>query len=248
MDRRKFIASLIACPVCASTARAEGAAPQWEYEGEHGATKWGDMDSKFKACAVGAEQSPIDLTAAIRANVDRLAINWKPQAYDIVNNGHTIQANVKDGGSLTIGKTAYELKQFHFHTPSEHAFGGKRTAMEVHFVHAAADGRLAVVGVLMAAGKTHKGFASIMQAAPKKEGEAKLKATLDPRSFLPKGRDFYRYEGSLTTPPCSEVVDWNVFGTTIDVGTADIDAFKALFPMNARPLQALNRRFLLKGL
>lgn len=253
MDRRTFLASLAACPVCASAAMAQSAphaphAPHWEYDGDRGSTKWGELDSKFRACAVGSEQSPINLTQAIRARIDNLSIDWKPQAFEVVNNGHTIQANVKEGSGLAIGKARYELKQFHFHTPSEHAVDGKRTAMEAHFVHAAADGRLAVLGVLMIAGKRHKGFSEIMQVAPRKEGETKLKTVLDPASFLPKNRDFYRYEGSLTTPPCSEVVDWNVFDRTIEVAEADIESFRAVFPMNARPLQQLNRRFLLRGL
>jgi carbonic anhydrase len=247
MDRRRFLASLIACPACASSVLAQESAPHWKYEGEHGTTKWGEMDSKFKACAVGSEQSPIDLTGAIPANVHRLSIHWKPEAFEIANNGHTIQLNAKDGSSANFGKTVAELKQFHFHTPSEHAFGGKRTAMEAHFVHAAPDGRLSVIGVLMAAGKRHHGFAEIMRAAPKGEGEAKLKTPLDPHSFLPQSRDFYRYEGSLTTPPCSETVEWSVFDTAIEVAEADIEAFRALYPMNARPLQATNRRFLLRG-
>ena len=87
-----------------------------------------------------------------------------------------------------------------------------------------------------------------MAAAPKKEGSAALKAPLDPWAFMPKAREFFRYEGSLTTPPCSEVVDWNVMAKTITVSNADIAAFKAIFPMNARPLQPVNRRFVLRGL
>jgi carbonic anhydrase len=246
MDRRQFLTSLLACPVCAATASAADG-PHWEYEGAHGAAKWGEMDSKFKACAVGAEQSPIDLSAAIRATGDPISINWKPEAYEIVNNGHTIQANSRDGGTLAIGKRKYELKQFHFHTPSEHAIDGNRTSMEVHFVHATPEGRLGVVGVLMVGGGKHSGFSTIMANAPKKEGSAMLKEKMFPDAFLPKTREYFRYEGSLTTPPCSEVVDWNVFGRTIAVANKDIEAFKAIFPMNSRPLQPLNRRFLLRG-
>ena len=247
MDRRQFLTSLLACPVCAATASAADG-PHWEYEGDHGAAKWGDMDSKFKACSVGAEQSPIDLTAAIRASGDHIGISWKAEAYEVVNNGHTIQLNAKAGGTLTIGKRTYEMKQFHFHTPSEHAVDGKRTSMEVHFVHATPEGRLAVIGVLMVGGGKNTAFSTIMANAPKKEGSAALKDKMVPDAFLPKTREYFRYEGSLTTPPCAEVVDWNVFGKTIAVADKDIAAFKALFPMNARPLQPLNRRFLLRGL
>jgi carbonic anhydrase len=246
MDRRSFIGGLVACPVCAAVARADDA-PHWAYEGEHGPAKWAEMDGKFKACAIGSEQSPIDLTNAIPAITDHVRISWKPEAFEIVNNGHTIQLNARPGSGLTIGKATYELKQFHFHTPSEHALKGKRTAMEAHFVHADPAGRLAVIGVLMVAGARHKGFGTIMKSAPRTEGEAHLDAPLDPSVFLPQSHGFYRYEGSLTTPPCSEVVDWTVFGHTIQVAQADIDSFKAIFPMNARPLQPINRRFLLKG-
>jgi carbonic anhydrase len=247
MHRRGFLAGLLACPICARAARAEGAAPHWGYGSEHGPAEWGGMDSGFKACAVGSQQSPIDLSNAIRADADHMVIAWKPETFEVVNNGHTIQLNAKFTSLLTIGKLQYGLTQFHFHAPSEHAFDGKRTAMEAHFVHAQPSGRLAVIGVLMVAGKGNKAFSQIMAVAPKAEGEAHLRAPLDPGSLLPRDRDFYRYEGSLTTPPCSEVVDWNVFTHTIEVAQADIDAFKAIFPMNARPLQPLNRRFLLRG-
>ena len=246
MHRRGFLAGVLACPICASAARAEDSEPHWEYEGEHGSAEWGEMDSRFKACAVGAEQSPVDLSDAIRADADHIVIAWKAETFDVVNNGHTIQLNAKAAGLLTIGKLQYGLKQFHFHTPSEHAFGGKRTAMEAHFVHAQPGGRLAVVGVLMVAGEQNKAFSEIMAAAPRAKGTASLRGPLDPTSLLPPDRDFYRYEGSLTTPPCSEIVDWNVFTRTIEVAQTDIDAFKAIFPMNARPLQPMNRRYLLR--
>ncbi len=247
MHRRGFLAGLMACPVCASAARADSDAPHWGYQGEHGPAEWGEMDSRFKACAVGSQQSPIDLTNAIRAEADRMVIAWKPEAFEVVNNGHTIQANSRTGGKLTIGNLDYEFKQFHFHAPSEHAVDGKRTAMEAHFVHAQPGGRIAVIGALMVAGERNKGFSDIIAIAPAEEGEARLRVPLDPASLLPRDRDFYRYEGSLTTPPCSEVVDWNVFTHTVEVAQADIDAFKAIFPMNARPLQPVNRRYLLRG-
>lgn len=248
MKRRDFVLGMATCPLCAAAALAEGAAPHWSYEGHGGTKDWGELSSNFKACAVGSEQSPIDLKNPVGAKLDPLVFNWTPEAYEIANNGHTIQADAKAAGALMVGTVKYSLLQFHFHTPSEHALEGKRAAMEAHFVHRAEDGRLGVVGVLMQPGAAgNAAFSAIMAAAPAKEGKAALKAPLDPAALLPKGRDYYRYEGSLTTPPCSEIANWMVFAEPITIAQADADAFKALFPMNARPLQPMNRRFLLKG-
>ena len=244
IGRRQFVAGLLACPVCAAAA-AEG--PHWTYEGTEGAARWGAIDPAFKACAAGAEQSPIDLKGAVSAAPDHIKIDWKAQPFDLLNNGHTLQANAEPGSMLMLGKESYGLLQFHFHGPSEHALNGQRAAMEAHFVHSQPGGRLAVIGVLMKAGKKNAAFATFMEQAPKKEGESKLAKPLNANAFLPARRAFFRYEGSLTTPPCSEVVAWNVFEMPIEVAQADIDAFHALFAMNARPLQAVNRRFLLKG-
>ena len=246
INRRAFLTGLLACPLCTAAARAEQA-HHWTYEGEAGADKWGELDSAFKACAVGAEQSPIDLKGAKRAVIDAVKLDWKPQAYKIVNNGHTIQANAAAGNGMTLGADRFDLKQFHFHTPSEHALNGQRTAMEAHFVHAHASGRLAVVGVFLTAGRANPAFAAVMAIAPRQEGEAELDKPLDIKTLLPNTRALFRYEGSLTTPPCSEVVDWNVYEHPVEVAKKDIDVFKAIFPMNARPLQSVNRRFLLKG-
>jgi carbonic anhydrase len=245
IDRRTILKGLFACPACAAATGAMASGAHWSYED---APQWGAHDEAAKACAVGSQQSPVDLSGAIPASLDAIKIVWKPQAYRVVNNGHTFQCDAAPGaGGMTIGKESYDLLQFHFHTPSEHALAGKRTEMEVHFVHRHASGRLAVVGVLMVAGKAHPGFSAIMATAPKEEGGADLAKPVDPASFLPKGRKFYRYEGSLTTPPCSEVVDWTVYEAPIEVAKADIATFQAAFKMNARPLQSMNRRFLLKG-
>jgi carbonic anhydrase len=247
LDRRGFLCGLLACPACAAAAGAAEPGHHWTYEGEAGAAKWGELEPGFKACAVGSEQSPIDLTGARRAAVDAVTLDWKPHAFKIVNNGHTIQADAAAGHGMMLAGDRFELKQFHFHTPSEHALDGKRLAMEAHFVHADAHGRLAVIGVFLTPGRANPAFAAIMAAAPKKEGEHALDKPLDIEVLLPTSRSLFRYEGSLTTPPCSEVVAWNVYEQPIEVAQKDIDAFKALFPMNARPLQARNRRFLLKG-
>jgi len=246
VDRRAVLIGLLSCPVCASLARAADEA-HWSYEGTDGPTQWGELDPGFKACSAGTQQSPIDLKGAIKADFGRLELDWKPQAYAIVNNGHTIQANAKPGSFARVAGETYALQQFHFHAPSEHAINGTRTAMEVHFVHAGTGGRYAVVGAFMQSGAANAAFGAIMAAAPRKPGDGALRWPIDPHQLVPAKSDVYRYAGSLTTPPCSEVVDWNVYAHPIEVAAGDIAAFHALYPMNARPLQALDRRFVLIG-
>ncbi|MGA8171677.1 MAG: carbonic anhydrase family protein [Methylocystis sp.] len=238
--RRSFLAGLASCPLCAAAAKAEGA--HWSYDDVR---DWGAHDSTNQACAIGGEQSPVDLTGAIKADIHAPALSWRSRPLKLANNGHTIQANVEPGSFATADNRAFEFKQFHFHTPSEHTVDGKRAAMEAHFVHAGAGGELLVLGALMQAGGSNDVFSTLMKAAPPTEGEVELKQPLDAEALLPKSRHFFRYEGSLTTPPCSEVVNWYVFATPIAVAEDDIKTFAKLFPMNARPLQPLHRRVLL---
>ena len=243
-SRREFLAGLAACPACAAAvgvARAEGA--HWSYADSQ---DWG-ADGAFRACSIGGEQSPVNLTGAVRAEIEPPAVSWRAEAFGIVNNGHTIQANASPGGFATSAGRKYELQQFHFHAPSEHTLDGKRSAMEAHFVHGGEGGNLMVIGVFLEGGGQDAcpAFSVLMAAAPKGEGETRLKAAIDPASLLPKARHFFRYEGSLTTPPCSEVVEWNVFASPVTVAESGIERFKSSFPMDARPLQPVHRRILL---
>ena len=250
MDRRhalKTLAALALCPICARPAfAAEG--PHWTYEGDHGPAKWGNLDAANKVCAVGSQQSPIDIGAAMQARLSPLKLNWARRADTIVNNGHTIQLNFGDGSRLQLDNTTYKLLQVHFHRPSEHLIGGKNFPMEAHFVHRAETGGLAVVGVLMAAGRPNRAFSRIVSAMPQAEGPAvKLESDVDPHALLPDRHGYYRYSGSLTTPPCSEVVQWLVMATPVHVAEADVASFGKLYAMNARPVQKLDRRYVLRA-
>jgi len=223
---------------------AQADQPHWNYEEtEH----WGHLDKSFETCAAGHEQSPIDLKNAIHAELPTLTLDWKSQSFQIKNNGHTIQADAAPASSLMLAGKKFELKQFHFHTPSEHGVESARMPMEVHFVHAAPDGELAVIGVFLKDGGKNDTFSAIMGKAPRGAGGQPMELELDPKAFLPNQPNVFSYEGSLTTPPCSEVVNWIVYSDPITVAAADIAIFKSLYPMNARPLQARNRRYLLSG-
>jgi carbonic anhydrase len=249
MDRRYFLkglAGLALCPVCAKVGAAEGV--HWGYEGEHGPDHWGDLDAASRVCSAGSQQSPLDITGAVMASLPPVRTAWAKRTDTIVNNGHTIQVNVAEGSNLTVGDARYSLVQFHFHRPSEHLIGGKNFPMEAHFVHRNAAGGLGVIGVMMALGRANKAFAKIVATMPAQEGPpVKADPAIDPNGLLPARRSYYRYEGSLTTPPCSETVAWMLLKTPIEVAQADIDKFAKLYPMNARPAQKVDRRFVLRS-
>ncbi|MBX9711596.1 MAG: carbonic anhydrase [Xanthobacteraceae bacterium] len=251
MNRRtllKSLAGLALCPVCAS-AGFSAEAMHWSYEGAAGPAKWGDLDAASKVCSLGSQQSPIDLGVALKSQLPPLVIAWNKTANTIINNGHTIQLDFGPGSTLAFGGDSYTLLQLHFHRPSEHLIDGKNFPMEAHFVHRnAAGGGLAVLGVLLAAGKPNETFSKIVSTMPSSPGPAiKADPAIDPNGLLPTQRNYYRYAGSLTTPPCSEIVEWLVLTDTMEVADTDIAQFTTLYPMNARPAQKDNRRYVLRS-
>ncbi len=259
MDRRaalRAFATFGFCAICAKAGFAAEGAPgdaheeaHWSYEGATGPDRWGDLDAADKVCAIGSQQSPIDIDSSIPAELPPLKFAWARQADAIVNNGHTIQLNFDDGGVLKVGADAYRLVQFHFHHPAEHLIDDKAFAMEIHFVHSNSKGGLGVIGVLVKPGKSNAAFAKIVASMPTVEGPpVKASPGVNPAGLLPKERGYYFYSGSLTTPPCSETVEWMLLKQPIEVAAADIAAFAKLYPMNARPVQKIDRRFVLHSL
>lgn len=218
----------------------------WSYEGGTGPQKWGALKSDYKACAAGVQQSPIDLSGHVASLSRDLSLHWKPTNFSVVNNGHTIQANAQPGSYLTLAGKKYDLLQFHFHSSSEHTVSGRPYSMEAHFVHKSADGALAVVGVFMTPGSMHKELSKVWKGLPQTSGQTvSIAQPVDIAQLLPSNQALYRYEGSLTTPPCSEIVSWIVFRDPMQVAGSQIASFAKLYPANARPVQALHRRFVL---
>ncbi|MDP4891998.1 carbonic anhydrase [Cypionkella sp.] len=234
------VLAAFAAPTLAETAH------HWTYEGAEGPDHWAEVAEGAGACAAGQEQSPINLAGALPADAPDVTIGWASNTdWSVQNNGHTIQLNpAGDAGKITVDGKDYALLQLHFHHPAEHAIGGMRSPMEAHFVHKAADGALAVIGVMLVGGGQAGWMDKIMAVAPSTP-ESVVWGMQDPRVLLPPDRNFFRYQGSLTTPPCSEVVLWTVLHQPVAVSDAALAAFAALYEMNARPLQPLNRRFLL---
>jgi carbonic anhydrase len=227
--------------------------PHWGYGAEHGPAEWGELCPEFSACRGGRSQSPIDISAATSAALPALATAYAPAQLsivhhehhaDVVNNGHTVQVNYPEGSTLSVGGETYDLLQYHFHSPSEHTLEGRHFAMEMHLVHKSADGKLAVIGAFIEEGPANAAFEPVWANLPREKGvEVHLEhVQVDVDELLPNDRTSYRYDGSLTTPPCSEGVKWFVLANPVALSSAQIAAFRAIVHDNNRPTQPLNDR------
>lgn len=217
----------------------------WDYSGELDPQNWGRLSKAYAPCDEGTDQSPVDLTGAIQAELGGVERLWESVEWSIRNTGHAIQLEAPDAGAVAVENESYSFEKIVFHTPSEHTIEGKRFAMEAQFIYTLPDGDTAIVAVMMEPGGQNDLFASIMKAAPKKKGEALL-GKADPEILIPQDSAVLRYRGSLTTPPCSETVVWSVMEQPLQVRRQDIEAFRKLYSVNARPLQDLNRRYVLR--
>jgi carbonic anhydrase len=220
----------------------------WGYMGEAGPEHWGELSEMFALCATGKEQSPIDLSTAQPSMIDiaDAELSYAPSTLSILHNGHTVQVNYDAGSYLTLNGTRYELLQFHFHTPSEHAINGELAEMEIHFVHRSmeSEGMLAVLGVLVYEGdEDNPAFTAVWENLPKEQSEEQtLSATINAADMLPRDHRVYQYMGSLTTPPCSQGVSWNVLSEPITLSRTQLATLQAILGNNNRPVQPLFSR------
>lgn len=224
-------------------------APHWSYEGEEGPEHWGELSENYLTCSEGWNQSPINLVNDVNADLPALEFNYYSSDINEINNGHSIQQNVKPGSFLRIPerKMKFELKQFHFHSPSEHTINGKSFAMEIHFVHSNEQGELAVVAVMIEQGKEHPVLAQLWAFMPENTGDSIQKPIgIEETNLLPPTREYYAYSGSLTTPPCTEGVRWIVLKTPINASANQIETFKnRIGPATNRPIQPIHARIIL---
>jgi carbonic anhydrase len=221
----------------------------WSYEGHGGPEHWAELDKANTVCGAGQRQSPIDIANTTSAGLEPIAFDYRSAALEILNNGHTIQVNRSEGSSISVDGEKYELVQFHFHTPSENTVGGKPYDMEMHLVHKNAAGRLAVVGMFMKAGAGNSALAKAWDHMPSHAGKPEQVASVsfNPADLLPANKTYTRFNGSLTTPPCSEDVKWFVMQEAVEVSAAQVKQFAQVVGANARPTQPLNGRFVLSA-
>jgi carbonic anhydrase len=219
--------------------------PQWSYAGEAGPQGWAALAPEFATCSTGSRQSPIDIRGGLRVELEPVQFDYRSSRFGVLDNGHTIQVNMAAGNSISVLGRRYDLLQFHFHRPSEERIDGRAADMVAHLVHKDAEGRLAVVAVLLEGGSVQPVVQAVWNNLPLEKGEELPAAVaIDPANLLPTDRRYYTYMGSLTTPPCTEGVLWMVMKQPVQLSAQQIDLFARLYPMNARPVQSASGRLI----
>lgn len=241
MNKKHLLSALTA--LCVSSSALAGSHAHWSYSGETGPEHWGELDPAFAACSAGKNQSPIDLSGFIEADLPAIGFDYASASREILNNGHTVQVNMTPGSTITVDGQTFELKQFHFHAPSENHINGKSFPMEAHFVHADAAGNLAVVAVMFEEGAENPSLQTAWDHMPAHEDEDHPLPGLSAADLMPADKDYDRFNGSLTTPPCTEGVRWLVLKTPITASKAQIEQFShVMHHANNRPVQSVNAR------
>ncbi|MEB0139532.1 MULTISPECIES: carbonic anhydrase family protein [unclassified Undibacterium] len=218
----------------------------WSYEGETGPEHWAKLSPESADCG-GKNQSPVDLHGFVKAQLVPIAFNYHAGANEMINNGHTIQVNYLEGSQIKIDDMKFALKQFHFHAPAENLIMGKSYPLEAHFVHAADDGELVVIALMFKVGAENAALNKLWPSMPAEKGQKNtLPALFAAADLMPKQKDYYRFEGSLTTPPCTEGVRWLVLKHPVEASAKQIENFsRHLEHANNRPVQPTNARVIL---
>jgi carbonic anhydrase len=236
---RLFALTAVTVGLAARADEAQGE-KHWSYTSGITPQKWGEVSV---TCSTGKKQSPVALStqqAKHHLPLQELDFSWSKSTGELVDTGHSYQVNLPPGNTTRFGGVVYELQQFHFHVPSEHTVDGKAAPMEAHFVHKSAEGKLAVVAFLLKEGTAQSPFATVLETLPG-SGE-KRSVEVDLPAILPADHWHFAYSGSLTTPPCSEDVQWIVMRGKDVVSKAGLEAFRAKYAKNARPVQAQHGR------
>ncbi|KAK6149118.1 hypothetical protein DH2020_016643 [Rehmannia glutinosa] len=197
---------------------------------ENGPQNWGNLNPNWTLCGTGRSQSPInivDFRVVLRPSLGDLNRTYKPAPALIRNRGHDIEVEwTGDAGGIIINGSEYKLQQCHWHIPSEHTVNGARFNMELHIVHINSQGDIAVIGILYKLGLPDSFLARLMPYLQSVDSEGTDLGIFDPSCIKFPRREYYRYSGSLTTPPCSENVTWTVFRTVRTVSLRQIRALR----------------------
>jgi len=217
----------------------------WSYEGDSGPANWSKINVDWGKCGSGNRQSPIDIRDGMKVELEQISFDYHPSSFNVVDNGHTVQVGVGSGNYITVQNRMFELQQFHFHRPSEDRINGKTYEMVVHLVHRDAEGKLAILALMLERGTPQATIQTVWNNLPLEKFDTMSPSILlDPMEMVPARRDYYTYMGSMTEPPCSENVLWLVMKQPVQASAAQMALFSRLYPLNARPIQATNGRII----
>ncbi len=223
-------------------------AAHWDYQGGVGPEAWGGLKPEFSLCKTGQRQSPIDIRGGLAVDLEPVRFDYQASKFAVLDNGHTVQVELAKGNTIEVGGKRFELLQFHFHRPSEERIDGRQFEMSLHLVHKDEQGKLAVVALLFDKGPAHPVLQQVWNNLPLERGEpAPARVPLELAALLPTDRRYYTYMGSLTTPPCSEGVQWIVMRHPVTLAPEQIEIFARIYPMNARPVQSASGRRILQS-
>jgi carbonic anhydrase len=235
-------------PAAAAKAAVHGSVPHWGYEGAAGPAAWGGLRPEFATCNQGQRQSPIDIRDGLAVDLEPVRFDYRASPFAVIDTGRTLQVNVAAGNHIDLGGRRFELRRVQFHRPAEHRIDGRSFEMTAHLIHEDEKGRQAVVAVLLEPGPAQPAVQTVWNHIPlEKNEEFAARVSLDPSELLPADRRYYTYMGSLTTPPCSEGVQWVVMRMPVTMAPEQIELFARIYPMNARPLQASGDRRILQS-
>jgi carbonic anhydrase len=238
-----LVAALVAAPVAWAIKPAH-----WSYSGSESPRYWGQLDPSYATCDSGQHQSPIDLRDFTNGDLKPIRFKYGAGGHMVLNDGRSIQVNYTLGSEIIVDGYRYELKQYSFHSPGEHYINGRAYPLEVQFFHVDGKGRVVAVSVMFELGKENKALDEIWDVVPRHSGDRFLfHSTVLASDLLPRDKSYYRYEGSLNTPPCTEGVTWLVMKQPLEVSEAQLEKFRKIIPdPNNRPLQTLNGRKVLR--
>lgn len=250
MNSVKTLTTVAAFCWCAQVGASE--AVHWTYKGATGPQHWGELSEEFGSCKWGKNQSPIDIRTENLLEVDLppVSLDYRGATDSVINNGHTLQVNVSGDNTLTAEGETFQLSQFHFHSPSEHRIDGEAFPLEAHFVHKNEKGEIAVVGLLFQSGEASRDLSMFAESSPREVGkQSSFEHPLSEVLAIPLSNitTYYRYNGSLTTPPCSEGLRWFVIPVAATISAEQISWYIELIGADARGPQPMNARLVLHG-
>ncbi len=217
---------------------------EWGYSGAGAPENWASISTDYSMCSEGTKQSPVDITGYQKGDAPPLSFSFRRDAVEVVNDGKALSINYTKGNRLGLSERTYQLTSVRTHTPSEHTIDGQSFALELQLFHEQTFGDLAIVSFLYTLGDPDPVIQNIIDAAPDESGQSITEGlVLNAADYAPEDLGYYKYEGSLTTPPCTEPVDWFIMLEQGSVSQEQIDQVAALTGGgNNRPLQPLGDR------